>query len=90
MNEFFKGVGIAVTAIVALAMLLFISPVIYIGFGYLGGLIVKWVFGGVVTDGLNTLFGTQRFTPSSIPLITAALAMIGSYFKSSLTTKKEK
>lgn len=89
MDKKFKGVGLGVAGLSAIAFLLFISPIIYVGFGFLGGLIVKWVFGGIVTDGLNTLFNTERFAPSIIPYICAALAMVGSYFKSSQTNNNK-
>lgn len=79
---------ILVTLLIALA--LFITPVIHIGFGYLGGLVAKWVFGGIITDGLNTLFGTNRFNEDHIPIIAATLAMIASYFKSTSTQTKDK
>lgn len=89
-SAIFEAIGVFVTAMFVVVLALFITPIIYIGFGYLGGVVVKWFFGGLVADGLNTIFGTDRFHPNQIPMITATLAMIGGYFKSSLTNKKEK
>jgi hypothetical protein len=90
MEKFFTAIGVAITALVIVAMALFLSPVIYIGFGYLGGLIAEWIFGGVITKGLNLLFNTDRFTADLIPVLTASLAMIGSYFKSTTTNNNKK
>lgn len=89
MKKFYEGLGVSVAALFVIAVALFITPLIYVSFGYLGGLIIKWVFGGVLIDGLNILFGTDRFTPPIIPYVTATLAVIGGYFRSSVTNNKK-
>ncbi|MNK78400.1 hypothetical protein D3C87_980310 [compost metagenome] len=89
-KSFFEGLGIFVSALFVVALALFLQPVIYVGFGYLGGLVVKWVFGGIIVNGLNGLFGTDRFTPEMIPVVAATLAFVGSYIKSSTTKTTEK
>lgn len=89
MDKFFIAIGVTIVALVTVALTLFISPIVYIGFGYLGGLIAEWIFGGVITKGLNLIFNTDRFTANLIPVLTATLAMVGSYFKSTQTNNKK-
>ncbi|MGM1044745.1 MAG: hypothetical protein ACQEXX_01225 [Bacillota bacterium] len=89
-KSIFEGIGIFVSAIILVAIALFLQPVIYVGFGYLGGLVVKWIFGGMIVEGMNGVFGTDRFTPGMIPVVAATLAFIGSYFKSSNTNNNKK
>ncbi|MNE72161.1 hypothetical protein D3C80_1680800 [compost metagenome] len=40
-----------------------------------------WIYGSTVSDGFNVLFGTDRFTPHTIPTIAAALGLMGSFVK---------
>ncbi|MGG1652268.1 hypothetical protein ABHN03_03975 [Paenibacillus sp. NRS-1775] len=89
-NEFFENIGFFVSAVLVVAIALFLQPVIYVGFGYLGGLFVKWVFGNIISNGLNSVFGTDRFTSDYIPVIAATLAFIGSYFRVSNTINSKK
>ena len=70
--------------------LLVFSPVITFGFAYLGGLILKWIVGNAVTNGLNIVFDTTRFTSDLIPITCASLATIGKYFKSTQTNNNKK
>jgi len=58
-------------------------------FGYIAGFIIKIMFGGVVAQGFNLLFNTQRFSPNDIPHICSALAVIGSYLRTTVTNKKD-
>ena len=73
----------------AAIILIFIIPILSFAEGYLMGLILKWIIGGAVVDGLNLLFNTTRFTADTIPITCGALALMGSFFKSSITTKKD-
>ena len=52
-----------------------IGPVIFFGFGYVGGLILKLVFGGLVVYGLNSIFRTDYFETDMIPAIVATLSL---------------
>ena len=76
------GVGSLVAGFIGL---LVFSPVLTFGFAYLGGLILKWLVGGMVSNGLNIVFNTTRFTPELIPIACATFATVGKYFKSSQT-----
>ncbi|MEC4565506.1 hypothetical protein L8C07_06070 [Paenibacillus sp. CMAA1739] len=89
-NEFFANVGLFISALFVVALALFLQPVIYVGFGYLGGLVVKWVFGGIISNGLNSVFGTDRFNSDYIPMIAVTLAFIGSYFRVSSANSNKK
>jgi hypothetical protein len=81
-KSFFEMVGLITSLLGLVALGLFLRPIIYVVFGFLGGLVVKWVFGGLVIDGLNLLFGTTRFEVSQLPVLLAVLALIGGYFRS--------
>jgi hypothetical protein len=87
-KSFFELVGLITSFLGVLAIGLFLRPTIYVVFGFLGGLVVKWVFGGLVVDGLNLLFGTNRFEVSQLPVLLAVLALIGGYFRSESTKER--
>lgn len=89
-NNKFEVIG-GLTLIAGAIGLLIFSPVIAFGIAWFGGWILKMCVGSTITDGLNLIFNTSRFTPDIIPLACATLATIGSYFKSSQTnTNKTK
>ena len=46
-----------------------------------GGWIMQMCIGTTITNGLNLMFDTTRFTPDIIPLACGTLATIGSFFK---------
>lgn len=46
------------------------------------------IVGGAMASGLNTLFGTTRFVPELIPVVCGALAVIGSFFKATVSSSK--
>ena len=48
-----------------------------------GGMLLDWVVGAKLVEGLNLMFNTTRFTRDLIPLACATLATIGRYFKAS-------
>ena len=78
-------IGLIILAIV----IAFISPILSFFLGYVSGQIIEWVIGGQVMDGMNLLFNTTRFTPNMLPMICGALAVIGSFFKSSNIKTKD-
>lgn len=81
----------AVSVIGGFIALLVFSPVLTFLFAYLGGMILDWIVGVKLVDGLNLIFDTTRFTRDLIPLTCATLATIGRYFKSSQSnTNKSK
>lgn len=69
----------------AIGLLVF-SPVITFGCAYIGGMLLKMCVGEAITNGLNLMLNTDRFTPDFIPLSCATLATIGRYFRSTQTT----
>ena len=75
--------------IIGVIILWVILPVIIFGAGWFGGWILMKIVGGAVVTGLNTLFGTTRFTPDLIPVVCGALAVVGSFFKTTMTTSKK-
>ena len=76
--------------IIGVIILWVILPVIIFGAGWFGGWILMKIVGGAVVTGLNTLFGTTRFVPELIPVVCGALAVIGSYFKTSISRSSKR
>lgn len=86
----YESLGI-VTVIAGFIGLLVFSPILTFEFAYLGGMILDWIVGAKLVNGLNLMFDTTRFTRELIPLTCATLATIGRYFKSSQSnTNKSK
>lgn len=73
----------------AIALLVF-SPVLTFLCAYVGGMLLDWIVGENLVNGLNLMFDTTRFTRDLIPLTCATLATIGRYFKSSQTNNNKK
>lgn len=73
----------------AAIILIFVESLLYFACGYLDGLILKWIIGDTVVNGLNLLFNTTRFTVNTIPITCGALALVGSFFKTTSTVKKD-
>lgn len=65
-------------------LLLVFAPVIVFTLAYIGGMLLDWIVGEKLVNGLNLMFDTTRFTRDLIPLTCATLATIGRYFKSSM------
>lgn len=82
-------VGVIAGIIGVVFGLMLIAPILMFGFGYLGGMILSKFVGDSVVNGLNLMFNTSRFTVNDIPLLSATLAMIGSYFKSTQTNNNK-
>ena len=83
-----ENVGIG-TIIAGLIGILVFSPVLTFLFAYLGGMLLDWIVGAKLVEGLNLMFDTTRFTRDLIPLTCATLATIGRYFKSSQTNNNK-
>ena len=66
-------------------LLLVFAPVLTFVFAYIGGMLLDWMVGEKLVNGLNLMFDTTRFTRDLIPLTCATLATIGRYFKSSMS-----
>lgn len=81
-NSSLETVGI-VSVIAGFIALLVFSPVLTFLCAYVGGMLLDWIVGAKLVNGLNLMFDTTRFTRDLIPLTCATLATIGRYFKAS-------
>lgn len=89
-NSNLEVVGV-VSIIAGAIVLLVFSPVLTFLCAYVGGMLLDWIVGAKLVDGLNLMFDTTRFTRDLIPLACATLATIGRYFKASQSnTNKNK
>lgn len=66
-----------------------VSPILCFLGGYISGLILNWAVGGLIVNGLNLILNTTRFTGDKLPIVCGALAVVGSFFKSSLDIKSK-
>ena len=83
-----NNAGAIVGVIIGVIIICIIAPIITFGAGWLGGWILMKIVGSAVVTGLNTLFGTTRFMPDLIPVVCGVLAVVGSYFKTSVSNNK--
>lgn len=85
MEKFVGCLGMLVILIVTII----VAPILCFLGGYVSGLILNWTVGGLVVNGLNLMLNTTRFTADKLPIICGALAVVGSFFKSSLDIKSK-
>lgn len=83
------NVGVVIGTIIGVIIICIIAPIIIFGAGWFGGWILMKIVGGAVVTGLNTLFGTTRFMPDLIPVVCGVLAVVGSYFKTTVCSSKK-
>ena len=76
--------------LVILVVAVFVGPILSFFGGYITGSILAWAVGDMLIGGLNLLFDTTRFSTDMIPIVCGALAVIGSFFKSSFNYKEKK
>lgn len=76
--------------LIILALLVIVEPVLYYFFGWLTGVILQWLIGDTVINGMNYLFNTTRFTTDMLPTICGTLGVIGSFFKSTASSSSKK
>lgn len=74
--------------IISTIIAMFIAPILVFLVGVLSGLVLKWIVGGPVVDGFNLIFNTTRFSADNIPIICGTLAVIGSFFKTTIINKE--
>lgn len=77
-------------SIALLIVVLIICPVLYYFGGWITGVILQWLIGDTIVNGMNYLFNTTRFTVDMLPHICGTLGVIGSFFKSTTTTSSSK
>lgn len=80
-----KTIAVYGGATVTVILLLVFAPVLTFAFAYIGGMLLDWLVGESLVNGLNLMFDTTRFTRELIPPTCATLATIGRYFKSSMS-----
>ena len=78
------------TWIITLILLVILGPVPNYFFGWLTGVILQWLIGDTVVNGMNYLFNTTRFTTDMLPTICGTLGVIGSFFKSTTSSSSKK
>ena len=78
------------TWLITLALLVIVEPVLCYFFGWLTGVILQWLIGDTVINGMNYLFNTARFTTDMLPTICGTLGVIGSFFKSTTSSSSSK
>ena len=78
------------TWIITLILLVILGPVLNYFFGWLTGVILQWLIGDTVVNGMNYLFNTTRFTTDMLPTICGTLGVIGSFFKSTTSSSSKK
>ena len=83
-----NNIGVVIGIIVAVISSI-LSPILIFGAGWFGGWVLMKIVGGAVVTGLNTLFGTTRFTPDLIPVVCGVLAVVGGYFKTTISSSKK-
>lgn len=77
-------------SVFAFIVAIIICPVLYYFFGWVTGHILKFFIGDIVINGMNYLFNTTRFTTDMLPTMCGTLGVIGSFFKSSMSTSTNK
>jgi hypothetical protein len=95
MNITFKnmkdaGLGAWIVAIVLLIVVVLVHPFINFWISYFVGWVCTLVIGDVLTEALNTLFNTTRFTKDMLPMCAGALGWLGGFFYSARTSSKNK
>lgn len=78
------------TLIITLVLLVIFGPVLSYFCGWLTGVILQWLIGDTVINGMNYLFNTTRFTTDMLPTICGTLGVIGSFFKSTVSSSTKK
>lgn len=69
-------------AILLAALMYLALPTVGFIVGYLAGLPLKILFGGLIVETVSTLFATSTFTAEMIPPITGILSAISFYITS--------
>lgn len=75
-----------ITIIAVLIATYIIVPFLVFWLGYLGGIFIKWTLGSILVKGLALL--NLSVSIENIPLFFGTLGLIGSYFKTTVSTNK--
>lgn len=68
---------------------IFVWPLLFFLGGYVTGLTLSWVVGDLVVDTLNLMLNTTRFSVEQLPMVCAVLALVGSFFKGSVSVTRK-
>lgn len=85
MKEFFAVIGAAI----GIVALLFMAPLIGLVIGMFFGWALEIAAGNYVADGLNLLFGTDRFSAEMLPKIFGVIGAISSAFGAKFSSKRD-
>ena len=66
--------------VISLIAVFLLEPTFIFTVGYFGGLILNWIFGSMVVESLNIIFGTDRFATDMLPWLIATVSMFASFF----------
>ena len=77
-------------AVVCFVIALIFGPILIFVCGYITGMILRLTVGVALTNGLNVLFNTTRFTPDFLPIVCGGLAVVGSFFRNTNTSSSKK
>lgn len=66
--------------VISLIAVFLLEPTFIFIVGYFGGLIFNWIFGSMVVESLNIIFGTDRFATDMLPWLIATVSMFASFF----------
>ena len=78
------------SAVVVAIVIGILSPVISYFIGYITGMIIEWLLGDTIINGMNYVFNTTRFTTDMLPVTCGTLNVIGSFFRSTSTSSSNK
>lgn len=87
MKKKFSTVITPILVVISTLTAFLVSKFFVFAFGYICGIVLRWLIGGVVANGFNLLLNTERFTSDSIPLVVGTLALIGSFFRTSTSNQ---
>lgn len=85
----FKAIWNVLSMVVAGLAGWVLSSALNFCFGYLEGLVLRLLFGGFITNLLNTVFHTAWFTPGVLPVMWAILVVMKGFLATPAKKKKD-
>ena len=82
-------ISAVIGTVIGLLFLFLIGPAVGFMIGWLGGFLVELFLGDLPANWLNHLLGTDRFIKGDLARITAFLAVVGSYIRTTVKEKSE-
>lgn len=84
-----KFLGYTIAFIIMIGLIIF-GPIINFWFGYFGGWILMNFVGQPLTNALNIIFNTTRFSANMIPYFCGGMTVIGGFFKNNSINSNKK